>query len=121
MPDKSESGNGEISPQSLPGTNFPFLLFPDCERGSEKGRERSPLTSSWKGRNYAARTAAAAEVGIALYGTKCHRINRPAMRPLLPVNAFPEGQHILLPFDLRLTRPVKAFESTGYGKLEQHS
>ena len=54
-----------------------------------------------------ARTAAAAEVGIALYGTKCHRINRPAMRPLaLPVNAFPAGEHILLPFDLRLTRPV---------------
>ena len=113
MPDISESGNGEISPQSLPGTNFSFLLFP--------GSERPPLTSSWKGRNYAARTAAAAaEVGIALYGTKCHRINRPAMRPLaLPVNAFPAGEHILLPFDLRLTRPVKVFESTGQEKLEQ--
>ena len=43
-----------------------------------------------------ARTAAAAEVGIALYGTKCHRINRPAMRSLLPVDTFPAGQHIIL-------------------------
>ena len=104
MPGKSESGNSnwEISPQSLPGTNFSFLLFPDCVRGREGGSERPPLTSSWKGRNYAAHTAAAA--ALLFMGRNAIASTDPQCGPCPPVNTYPAGEQILFPFDLRLTR-----------------